>query len=391
MSDPIDGPPRPDPSTKPPANPEPPPRRQDPVVEVSITHADSLSTYQIQRVIEERDKLQAKVATLERDQEQIFSLKRHLVELDNRIQALEQDLGIESNKAELLAEDIESVHMFLDDLKVPRDESEPSENRIPIYSNSGSLASDDNELRDTERYGSFVPRKYSIVGRIKVLLDHHVGDVCLCGCDMGDHEQYEEGISCSNDDHQCYLVWPAVAELYQGALQEVLNWTDTARHHAKNEEFWRGLVHETGELLGIACKTSDDGSVQQDVLGLKVPELVRGLVGELAHVDEVLARRPALDKQSRTANIEHCIETAALHDKVQAELDSIREGAGQMVDNLSAMSAVRDIECQAWRDQAPHGAKCASRHCGDCGGKGLTCCPDCDCYRAALIKEYGHE
>jgi len=78
------------------------------------------------------------------------------------------------------------------------------------------------------------------------------------------------------------------------------------------------------------------------------------------------------------------------YDKVKAELEKLREGAGQMVDNLSGMSAARDIECQAWRDQAPHGTRCASRHCGDCGGKALMCCPPCDCYRAALLKEHGH-
>lgn len=54
-------------------------------------------------------------------------------------------------------------------------------------------------------------------------------------------------------------------------------WIETARQHARNEDFYRGVVRQIGELFGDAAKTSDDGSVQQDVLALKVPELVVGL------------------------------------------------------------------------------------------------------------------
>lgn len=59
---------------------------------------------------------------------------------------------------------------------------------------------------------------------------------------------------------------------------EVSNWTETAALNQRNTDFYRGIVIEIGELFGVAAKTSDDGSVQEDVLALKVPELVRSLL-----------------------------------------------------------------------------------------------------------------
>lgn len=55
------------------------------------------------------------------------------------------------------------------------------------------------------------------------------------------------------------------------------NWMETARQHCRNEEYYRGLLDEIGNILGPAAFTSDDGSVQQDVVRAKLPELVRSL------------------------------------------------------------------------------------------------------------------
>lgn len=51
-------------------------------------------------------------------------------------------------------------------------------------------------------------------------------------------------------------------------------WYETALQHCKNEEYYRGLVWEIGNLLGEPAYTGDDGIVQQDVICAKVPELV---------------------------------------------------------------------------------------------------------------------
>jgi hypothetical protein len=55
-------------------------------------------------------------------------------------------------------------------------------------------------------------------------------------------------------------------------------WMETARQHCRNEVYYRDLLVRIGEMFGDAGKTSDDGSVQQDVICAKVPELVRALI-----------------------------------------------------------------------------------------------------------------
>lgn len=52
-------------------------------------------------------------------------------------------------------------------------------------------------------------------------------------------------------------------------------WIETARLHHGNEEFYRNIVCGIGALFGKASRTADDGSVMDDVLALKVPELCR--------------------------------------------------------------------------------------------------------------------
>lgn len=55
-------------------------------------------------------------------------------------------------------------------------------------------------------------------------------------------------------------------------------WYDTSLQYARDMEFYRGLVTEIGEMFGDEAKTADDGSLQDSVLALKVPRLVRALL-----------------------------------------------------------------------------------------------------------------
>lgn len=58
--------------------------------------------------------------------------------------------------------------------------------------------------------------------------------------------------------------------------------TTDAAQYLRGLEFYRGIVVQIGDMFGVAARTSDDGSVQQDVLALKVPELVAALKQEVA-------------------------------------------------------------------------------------------------------------
>lgn len=58
------------------------------------------------------------------------------------------------------------------------------------------------------------------------------------------------------------------------------NWYDTAAQHCRNEDYYRGLVQEIGAMLGDEAYISDDGSVQEDILCAKVPELIRARLSQ---------------------------------------------------------------------------------------------------------------
>ena len=56
-------------------------------------------------------------------------------------------------------------------------------------------------------------------------------------------------------------------------------WYDTAAQMSRNADYYRGLVVQIGKMFGAEAYISDDGSVQDDVLCAKVPELVAARLG----------------------------------------------------------------------------------------------------------------
>jgi len=74
-------------------------------------------------------------------------------------------------------------------------------------------------------------------------------------------------------------------------------WMANVEREIRNTEFYRGLIVQIGEMFGTAAKTSDDGTVQEDVLALKIPELVQNLLAtkvyEITNDSLVMIRQPA--------------------------------------------------------------------------------------------------
>jgi len=65
-------------------------------------------------------------------------------------------------------------------------------------------------------------------------------------------------------------------------------WQDCAAIMSRNADFYQGIVRQIGELFGEEARTSDDGSVQEGVLALKVPELVQDLHDTaMSGIDEI--------------------------------------------------------------------------------------------------------
>lgn len=71
--------------------------------------------------------------------------------------------------------------------------------------------------------------------------------------------------------------WRRSSENWQRQAEELDRsssyWKEVARRHCNNEFYYRSLVERIGLHFGTDAFTSDDGSVQQDILNAKIPEL----------------------------------------------------------------------------------------------------------------------
>lgn len=69
---------------------------------------------------------------------------------------------------------------------------------------------------------------------------------------------------------------------FQGMMRRALDetersahaWEETAAQHASNESFYRDLLVKIGKIFGEDAYTAGDGSIQEDVIVLKIPDLV---------------------------------------------------------------------------------------------------------------------
>lgn len=98
---------------------------------------------------------------------------------------------------------------------------------------------------------------------------------------------------------------PALAEEFAKVLE---GWLDCLAYSEKGCEYFRGQLRKCGEHIGIEAYTSDDGSVQQDVLAAKVPELVAAMVETLKFVERWAVHHgshPRITPQEALSMIQH--------------------------------------------------------------------------------------
>jgi hypothetical protein len=91
-----------------------------------------------------------------------------------------------------------------------------------------------------------------------------------------------------------------------------------------------------GEPCQSCCGT---GWVSYKELYKATAAHVKELKAELAGIDAVMARRPALDKPSRRENIEHAISTAARVTRLEGELENWKEEARRYARNADFWNA----------------------------------------------------
>lgn len=100
--------------------------------------------------------------------------------------------------------------------------------------------------------------------------------------DPKDYDYMEEGrqfaAQCWCDEETKSI--PMDTRLAEACAKRIAAWMQTASQGYRGAEFYRDLLDECGRALGVEAYTSDDGSIQQDVLALKIPELVKKLIPE---------------------------------------------------------------------------------------------------------------
>lgn len=62
--------------------------------------------------------------------------------------------------------------------------------------------------------------------------------------------------------------------LAEAVAKRIANWMDTAAQNQRNADYYRGLLVKCGKAIGDRAYIADDGSISEDVLCAKIPELV---------------------------------------------------------------------------------------------------------------------
>jgi len=162
----------------------------------------------------------------------------------------------------------------------------------------------------------------------------------------------------SLDEYRLALALTTAQARIEAVERERDNWQETAAQHCRNEEFWRGLVHQTGAHFGPAAYTADDGSVGDRVLGLKVPELAQAAVAER---DALEARVGFLEGEAERAWQSFSNETTRA-EQAEAVREEAQELLGEARSRIEALERERDaavasrmsdhgILLDAWRDR----------------------------------------
>ena len=122
------------------------------------------------------------------------------------------------------------------------------------------------------------------------------------------------------------------AGLLESVSNRIAAWMATSAEMSNNAEFYHGIVTKTGEQFGKAARTSDDGSIQDSVLALKVPELVAGLFKALE-----IANRSADEQMWQKREAQAAAESARASEMaLRQSLDLMAEDMTQLQDILSA-------------------------------------------------------
>lgn len=62
--------------------------------------------------------------------------------------------------------------------------------------------------------------------------------------------------------------------LAESVAKRIACWMETAAQECGNTDYYRGLLDRCGRAIGDRAYTCDDGSISEDVLRAKIPEII---------------------------------------------------------------------------------------------------------------------
>lgn len=140
-------------------------------------------------------------------------------------------------------------------------------------------------------------------------------------------------------------------ELIDRLGNERNNWERTAAQYHDGVEYYRGLVVKIGEQFGAAAKTCDDGSLSEDVLCAKVPEVVGAELGKLRGEIQALERDcRAFAEKTGLVPLARFQELAEIGQKQANEFDRYWAAAGVLDAKVTVDDAI--AQYQALKNRA---------------------------------------
>lgn len=102
----------------------------------------------------------------------------------------------------------------------------------------------------------------------------------------------------------------------------ITDWKETAALYSKNVDYYKEILTEIGESLGMAAYISNDGSIQDSVLIEKLPEVVKEV---MQHINKQDSYIDTITKENEELRKNNSNLTNIVQNQIISEQDAIRK------------------------------------------------------------------
>lgn len=133
------------------------------------------------------------------------------------------------------------------------------------------------------------------------------------------YKTFKDAVEAYDKGEAGYIAVIVAARKYIDSGQDPDSWQARGLEYYNGMRYYQGLLDSIGEKLGKRAYIADDGSVQQDVLRAKVPELVADLAAAFCEVFDETAKAMMCPEKS-TQYLQRTMERRrALRESMQGD------------------------------------------------------------------------